>query len=282
MSKMNYINKTYDEERALYGIKDSLVLGCTFRGEADGESALKETQNITVRNCSFSLRYPLWHVTGFTIENSKMDEGVRAPLWYSVKGVITDTKIEGVKCLRECEGIKIQNSDIRSAEFGWRCKNLKILDSSIVSEYLFFGSSDIEINNLTMSGKYSFQYTENVTVQNSVLNTKDAFWHAKNVTVKDSVVSGEYLAWYSENLTFINCKISGTQPLCYCKNLKLINCTMENTDLSFERSEVDADINGEIMSVKNPISGTVIADSIGDVIIDIPNVNAQIKIRSRL
>jgi hypothetical protein len=41
---------------------------------------------------------------------------------------------------------------------------------------------------------------------------------------------------------------------------------MEGTDLSFERSEVRADIKGSILSVKNPISGYINADSIGEVI----------------
>jgi hypothetical protein len=69
-------------------------------------------------------------------------------------------------------------------------------------------------------------------------------------------------------VTFIDCKIIGTQPLCYCKNLKLINCTMEATDLAFEYSEVDADVVGNILSVKNPKSGKIVADSVGDIIFE--------------
>ena len=107
---------------------------------------------------------------------------------------------------------------------------------------------------------------ENLTIDNSNLDTKDAFLHIKNVVVKNSLVKGEYLGWFSDGLTLINCKIIGTQPLCYCKNLKLINCTMEETDLSFEYSDVEADIKGNIMSIKNPKSGRIIADSIGEII----------------
>jgi len=118
-----------------------------------------------------------------------------------------------------------------------------------------------------MSGKYSFQYVDNLQIIDSVLDTKDAFWHSKNVTVRNSTVKGEYLAWFSEGLTLIDCKIIGTQPLCYCKDLKLINCTMEETDLSFEYSDVEADIRGNIESVKNPRSGTISADSVGEMII---------------
>ena len=132
--------------------------------------------------------------------------------------------------------------------------------------YFLFESKNVEIDNLTMTGKYSFQYMKNLHITNSNLDTKDAFWHSKNIVVENSIVKGEYLGWFSENLTLINCKIIGTQPLCYCKNLKLLNCEMEDTDLSFEYSDVEADIKGHIISVKNPKSGTITADSVGEII----------------
>jgi hypothetical protein len=134
--------------------------------------------------------------------------------------------------------------------------------------YPFFECRDMNVENLSMTGKYSFQYIENATFINCEFKTKDAFWHAKNVTVYDSVVAGEYLAWYSENLRLVRCKISGTQPLCYCNGLVLEDCVMEGTDLSFENSEVKATVKGNIISVKNPISGYVRADSIGEIILE--------------
>jgi len=117
-----------------------------------------------------------------------------------------------------------------------------------------------------MKGKYSFQYVEDMVIRDSVLDTKDAFWHSKNVRVENSTVKGEYLGWFSEGLTLVNCHIVGTQPLCYCKDLTLIDCTMEGTDLSFEYSEVEATVKGEILSVKNPKSGHITADRIGDMV----------------
>ncbi len=260
------INQTYDEERALYNLEHADVMGCTFAGPADGESALKEARDVTVRDCRFSLRYPFWHTQRFTLEGSTLDELTRAPIWYAREGEIVNTKVTGVKCLRECDDITLRGCTVVSPEFGWRCRGVNIIDTDITSEYFLFETKGGEIDRLRLNGKYSFQYTEGLHVKNSVLNTKDAFWHSKNVTVEDSEVRGEYLGWYSENLTLIRCHISGTQPLCYCENLRLIDCTMEGTDLSFEYSSVEADVKGEIMSVKNPKSGYVVADAIGEII----------------
>lgn len=261
-------NQTYDVERALYNLCDTQVKSCVFAGPADGESVLKETRNILVDNCSFSLRYPVWHAKNYSIKNSKMDDKTRAAIWYCDDGVIENSSLYGVKAVRECNRTKIRNCDIVSPEFGWKTNQTKIENSSLVSEYVFFDSNDITVKGLDFKGKYSFQYTNNVVIENSNLDTKDAFWHSKNVTVKNSVVKGEYLAWFSDGLTLINCKIIGTQPLCYCKNLTLIDCEMTDCDLSFEYSDVSATVKGHIDSVKNPHSGKIVADTIGEIILE--------------
>lgn len=263
-----YENLTLDEERALYGIKNAEVINCKFDGPADGESALKETNSIYVKNCFFNLRYPLWHTTDGSIENIIMTENCRAALWYDKNLKIINSRLKGIKAVRECENIEIKGTKIESAEFGWFSNDLKITDINLISEYPFLMSKNIEIKSLNMKGKYSFQYVENCIIKNSYLDTKDAFWHSKNVTVIDSVIKGEYLAWYSENLKLINCKIIGTQPLCYAKSLILENCEMIDCDLAFEKSEIAATIKGNITSIKNPKDGFIKADFIGEIILD--------------
>ncbi|GFI02434.1 MAG: DUF3737 family protein [Lachnospiraceae bacterium] len=262
--------KQFDEERALYNLKQADVNQCVFAGPADGESALKEARDVCLHNCSFSLRYPLWHVKGFTMADSTMDEKTRAAIWYAEDGVITDSKLEGIKAVRECSRIRMERCDVESQEFGWKSQGITLIDTDIVSEYPFFDSRDVKLTSVKMKGKYSFQYMENLEITDSELDTKDAFWHSKNVTVRDSIVKGEYLGWFSDGLTLINCRIIGTQPLCYCKNLKLINCRMEDTDLAFEYSDVEADVRGHIISVKNPKSGMIMADSVGEIIRENP------------
>ena len=259
-------NAQFDEERALYNLKDTRVENCRFEGPADGESALKEARNIQVANTAFSLRYPLWHVEGFKLENCSMDEKARAAIWYAKDGMITDSVLGGIKALRDCDNMTLKNTQVISQEFGWKCRKVALEDTEVTAEYLFLDSRDVTLDRVKMKGKYSFQYMENLTIRDSYLDTKDAFWHSKNVTVINSTVKGEYLAWFSEGLTLINCHIIGTQPLCYCKDLKLVDCTMEGTDLAFEYSDVEATINGHVDSVKNPRSGHITLDSVGEII----------------
>ena len=71
-------NETFDQERALYGVRDTQVENCRFEGPADGESAFKECRNVAAVDCYFNLRYPFWHDDGVKIENGHMTEGCRA------------------------------------------------------------------------------------------------------------------------------------------------------------------------------------------------------------
>lgn len=263
-------NQQFDEERALYHLQNAEVKNCVFAGPADGESVLKESGDVNLTDCTFSLRYPLWHVKKFTMDHSSMDELTRAAIWYASDGVIQNSTLGGIKAVRECERIRLENCRIVSQEFGWKSEDITLTDSEMESEYLFFDSRNVKLERVKMKGKYSFQYMKNLEITDCVLDTKDAFWHSENVTVRNSVVKGEYLAWFSDGLTLIDCKIIGTQPLCYCKNLKLINCTMEDTDLSFEYSDVEADVIGHVISIKNPKSGTITVDSVGEIIREAP------------
>lgn len=274
---MDYIeNQTFDEERALYGSRNLAVKNCSFDGPADGESAFKECENISAENCFFNLRYPFWHDNKLRIDSSEMTELCRAALWYSNDIEINNTKMHGIKALRECSNIKMDGCDIISPEFGWSSKNVVMNNCTAQSEYFMLRAENIKFENVHFNGKYSFQYIENASFDNCNFDTKDAFWHAKNVVVKNSIIKGEYLAWYCENVTFENCKIVGTQPLCYCKGLKLIHCEMIDTDLCFEKSEVEAEITSPVISIKNPYSGRIEAPHIDEIIIDDKKAKAEI------
>lgn len=271
-----YKNEEFDEERALYGSRGAEVIACRFDGPADGESALKESRDITVRDCFFNLRYPFWHDHHLTISGCEMTEQCRAALWYSEDVRITDTALHGIKALRECADVTIENCDIISPEFGWSVRGIAMKNSRAESEYFMMRSDHLEFDHVVLKGKYSFQYIQDSLFTDCEFDTKDAFWHAENVVVKNSVLKGEYLAWYCRNVTFENCTIIGTQPLCYCVGLKLKNCRMLQTDLAFEKSEVDAEITTTVDSIKNPKSGMIKTPGVGELIMDDPEARGRV------
>lgn len=269
-------NKTFDEERALYGSHGLLVKNTKFDGPADGESAFKECSDITTERCFFNLRYLFWYTHGLKISDCEITELCRAALWYSDHIEISGTKMHGIKALRECSDVIIRDCDIISPEFGWSTRGIRMENTTAESEYFMMRSEDITFRNVTFKGKYSFQYIKNAVFENCSFETKDAFWHGENITVRNSVVKGEYLAWYSNGLTLENCKIIGTQPFCYCINLKLINCEMIDCDLAFEKSEVEATVTTPVISIKNPLSGTICVPSVGEIIRDDENSKGKI------
>lgn len=273
-------NQTFDQERALYGSRSVTVRRCAFDGPADGESAFKECEDITAEDCFFNLRYPFWHVHGLAVRRCELTELCRAALWYSDHITMEDVRLHGIKALRECSRARLTACDIVSPEFGWLARDVELTDCSARSEYFFMRGERLTLRNVDFKGKYSFQYVRGGSLDHCVLDTKDAFWHSENVTVADSVVKGEYLGWYSQGLTLVRCKIVGTQPLCYCRGLRLIDCEMTDTDLAFEKSEVEASVTTPIVSVKNPRAGTITAPAVGEIILDDPQAKGQVLLRT--
>lgn len=262
------INKEFGGERPLFGARDLRLEQVTIHA---GESALKCTRNIEAVDCRFEGKYPFWHTDGFRVEKCLFTEGARAALWYSRDCVMTDTLVEAPKMFREMKGVDLTRVRIPDAqETLWHCSDVRLRDVEVANaDYLFMHCRNIDIENYRQQGNYSFQYCADVVIRNARIDSKDAFWNTENVTVYDSELTGEYLGWHSRNLRLVNCRISGTQPLCYAHGLILENCTFApDCDLAFEDSELRADIRGAITSVKNPRTGSITADSIGEIILD--------------
>ncbi len=261
-------NAEFEGERPLFESHNVRLENVTIHM---GESALKECSNIEAVDCRFEGNYPFWHVHGFVIERCFFDVGGRSALWYSDHLRMKDTIINAPKMFREMTDIDIDNVVMNDAnEVFWRCERLNIRNLKLHGgTYPFMMCRDLRIDGLESDSKYVFQYVKNLELHNAKIITKDALWETDNVTVYDSELNGEYLGWHSRNLRLVNCHISGTQPLCYADNLTLENCTMaDDCDLAFEYSTVNATINGSIRSVKNPRSGSITAESFGDIILD--------------
>ena len=266
---MNIIkNQTFGGERPLFESHQLRLENVTI---TDGESGIKECSDIEADHCHFEGKYPLWHVDRSVITNCYFAPGSRSAIWYSHNMKMSDCVIDGPKFFREMTNLELHHVTINDAdETFWNVDGL-IIDHVTLHEgtYPFMGSSNIRVDHLVSDSKYVFQYVKNVEIRNAHIVTKDAFWEVENVTIYDSFLDGEYLGWHSKNLRLVNCHIGGEQPLCYAHDLVLENCTFDaESDRAFEYSTVQADIWGSIKSVKNPASGRIVADAIGEIILD--------------
>jgi len=255
-------------ERPLFAIRDTRLEQVTI---LDGESAVKHCQRIEADGCRFYGKYPLWHVDGALVTNCYFAPESRSAIWYTNDLVMSDCIIDGPKFFRETKGVALERVVINDAdETFWKVDGLKLKDVTLHGgTYPFMFSKNIYVDGLESDAKYVFQYCEDVEIHHAKIVTKDSFWECKNVTIYDSVIDGEYLAWHSKNVRLVNCHLAGEQLLCYAQNLILENCTIDTAcDRMFEYSIVEADIRGHLPHVKNPASGHIIADSIGEVTLD--------------
>ena len=139
-------DQKFDQERAFYAACDLLIRNCAFDGPADGESAVKESRNIQLEHVYCNLRYPFWHDHGLKITDSQLTPLCRAALWYSDHIEIEDTKMHGIKALRECSNVTIKNCDNVSPEFGWSVKNIQMEKTKAESEYYMMRSENLDFS----------------------------------------------------------------------------------------------------------------------------------------
>ena len=180
-----------------------------------------------------------------------------------------DSVIDGPKFFREMQNLELENVKINDAdETFWKVNGLKLKNVTLhEGTYPFMFSRNIYVDGLVSDAKYVFQYCKNVEIHHAKITTKDSFWECENVIVYDSELDGEYLAWHSKNIKLVRCHISGEQPLCYLDGITLEDCTFDAAcDRIFEDSRnINATIKGAITEVKNPISGHIVADEIGQI-----------------
>ncbi len=259
-------------ERALFKSSNLVIEDCIF---ADGESPLKESRQLEIKNSMFQWKYPLWYCENVRVADSMLFAMARAGIWYTNHLEMKRVTIEAPKTFRRCQDISLANVDMPNAEETlWHCKDIRMKEVTAKGNYFAMDSENIEIDGFTLIGNYSFDGAKNITVRHAKMISKDAFWNAENITVEDSFISGEYFGWNAKNVTLINCTIESLQGFCYMENVVLKNCKLLHTNLAFEYSTVDAEIVSSIDSVKNPYAGHIAAKNIGEVIFDDENIDA--------
>lgn len=253
-------------ERAGFMSKNTTFVDCIFE---NGESPLKESSDITLEGSMFKWKYPLWYCKNVLAKNTTWFEMGRSGVWYTKNITVQDSVIEAPKNFRRCDGVTLENVTLPNAqETLWTCNDVKLHNVTAKGDYFGMNSTNIEIDGFTLDGNYCFDGAKNIVVRNAKMLSKDSFWNTENVTVYDSYIFGEYLGWNAKNLTLINCTIESLQGMCYIENLTMRNCKLLNSTLTFEYSTVDVEVTNKIDSVMNPISGTIKAAKIDELILE--------------
>ena len=265
-------NQHFTGERALFMCSDIRLVGCLLD---DGESHIKQSANVVATDCTFGWKYPLWYGNNLAVSKSTLLPTARAAIWYSNNVNFTDVAVQAPKAFRRCNGLTLTDVEFSdAAETLWACSNVTMSNVHVAGNYFGMNSTNIVATNLTIDGNYCFDGGKNIVIRDSVLNSKDSFWNCDNVTVYDTVIRGEYLGWNSRNLTFVNCTIESLQGLCFVDGLNLVNCKLPDTTLCFEYCDhIDADITGNVISVKNPLGGKIVADGFDEIILDDNNID---------
>ena len=266
---MNTLYKQeYGGERPLYRSEHLRLEACILHA---GESALKECRDIEAEACRFEGKYPLWETDGLRVHNCLFTEGARAGIWYSRHLRMSHCSVDAPKMFREMDDMQVEDTTFSHAqETLWMCRDVELRNVRMEeADYLLMHAHHVRISDYQHHGNYAFQYCKDLEIKNAVIYSKDAFWNCENVTIYDSVLIGEYLAWYARNLRLVRCQIGETQPLCYVDGLIMEDCTLRpDADLAFEYSTIEATLRGPVTSIKNPTSGYIRLESLGQLILD--------------
>ena len=253
-------------ERALFRSKDLSIEYSIF---ADGESPLKESRDISLKNTSFQWKYPLWYCRNITVQDCDFAEMARAGIWYTDNITVADTLYEAPKGFRRVKGLTLRNVDLPHAEETlWHCSDVTLENVVAKGDYFAMNCDHMKLDQFRLVGNYFFDGCHDVEVHHAKMLSKDAFWNCENIMVYDSYICGEYLGWNSRNVTFVNCVIESLQGMCYMDNVVMKNCRLLNTTLAFEYSTADVETAGRIESVKNPSAGVIRAGEIGELILN--------------
>lgn len=253
-------------ERALFRSKDLSIEYSIF---ADGESPLKESRDISLKNTSFQWKYPLWYCRNITVQDCDFAEMARAGIWYTDNITVADTLYEAPKGFRRVKGLTLRNVDLPHAEETlWHCSDVTLENVVAKGDYFAMNCDHMKLDQFRLVGNYCFDGCHDVEVHHAKMLSKDAFWNCENIMVYDSYICGEYLGWNSRNVTFVNCVIESLQGMCYMDDVVMKNCRLLNTTLAFEYSTADVETAGRIESVKNPSAGVIRAGEIGELILN--------------
>ena len=187
----------------------------------DGESGIKQCQNMEASNCRFYGKYPWWHVDGALIEDCYFALDSRSAIWYTNDLVMRRCRIDAPKFFREMKRVELEDVELTDAdETFWKVDGLKLKNVKLHGgTYPFMFSQNIYVDGLESDSKYVFQYCKNVEIhhanilESSALRMLATSWASSSLSVSSKyfpsdcsntlpLLFGAFMAGFIHNLFF--------------------------------------------------------------------------------
>lgn len=149
-----YTDQYFEGERPLFAEKDAVITRTTF---GEGESPLKESHNITMKDAIFKWKYPLWYSKHVNVDHTIFETMSRSGIWYTDDISITNSTLQAPKLFRRSHHISLKNDHFSDADETLRnCSDIRIENVQARGNYFAMNSDSIYVDHLDLMGNYVF------------------------------------------------------------------------------------------------------------------------------
>ena len=210
-------------ERALFAARDLAIYDTIFD---DGESPLKESENIALYGSMFKWKYPLWYSKNIQVKDCTWFDMARAGVWYTDNMSVEGAMIEAPKNFRRCKDLSLRDVTFTNAEETlWSCDRVTMYDSFISGEYLGWNAKNLTLVNCTIESLQGMCYIDNLVMKNcKLINTTLAFEYSSVEADIDGTIdsvmnptSGRITADHIEKLIMEKDKVDTTKTMIVCR-----------------------------------------------------------------
>ena len=146
----------------------------------NGIKALRECEDITLKNSSVSSPEFIWKCKNLVVENVEINES-EYPFFEVENAKITNLKMKGKYSFQYDKNIEICDSDLDTKDAFWHTKNVTVRNSTVKSEYLGWYSENLTLINCHIIGTQPFCYCKNLVLENCTMEGCDLAFERSSV-----------------------------------------------------------------------------------------------------
>lgn len=166
--KLHNCEMTENCRAALWYDKNIEISDCKMMGI----KALRECENVTLKNVVANSPEYIWKVRGIKIEDTEI-LGSEYPFFEVTDGKINNLKMKGKYSFQYCSDFELSNCTFDTKDAFWHSKNFVIRDSVIKGEYLAWYSENLTFINCKIIGTQPFCYCKNLRLENCTFEDCD-------------------------------------------------------------------------------------------------------------